>query len=100
MIMQYGTWFVAFAFLVTIAIVVAFSLKRMVELDLRLGRGDIALLDSDSHRINEVIRAPMGSRIDATPNSMLTAGVQMVPVMMPNGTIGLMPLSAFIQQQQ
>ena len=34
--MQYGAWFVAFAFLVTIAIVVAFSLKRMVELDKNL----------------------------------------------------------------
>jgi hypothetical protein len=31
---------------------------------------------------------------------VLATGVQMVPVMMPNGSVGLMPLSAFIHQQQ
>lgn len=98
--MDYGAWLVAFLFLTAIIAIVGFSLKRIIELDVRIAKGDISLLNSDSYRIAEVIRAPMGSRIEATPNHMITHGVQMVPVMMPNGTIGLMPLSAFIQQQR
>ena len=97
--MDYGAWLVAFLFLAAIIAVVGFSLKRIIQLDVRIAKGDNSLLNSDSYRITEVIRAPMGSRIDAFPNFMVTPGVQMVPVMMPNGTIGLMPLSAFIQQQ-
>ena len=98
--MDYGAWLVAFLFITIIIAIVGFSLKRIIELDVRIAKGDISLLNSDSYRITEVIRAPMGSRIEATPNHMITHGVQMVPVMMPNGTIGLMPLSAFIQQQR
>ena len=98
--MDYGAWLVAFLFITIIIAIVGFSLKRIIELDVRIAKGDISLLNSDSYRITEVIRAPMGSRIKATPNHMITHGVQMVPVMMPNGTIGLMPLSAFIQQQR
>ena len=98
--MDYGAWLVAFLFITIIIAIVGFSLKRIIELDVRIAKGDISLLNSDSYRITEVIRPPMGSRIEATPNHMITHGVQMVPVMMPNGTIGLMPLSAFIQQQR
>ena len=98
--MDYGAWLVAFLFITIIIAIVGFSLKRIIELDVRIAKGDISLLNSDSYRITEVIRAPMGSRIDATPNLMVTPAVQMVPVMMPNGTVGLMPLSAFIQQQR
>ena len=98
--MDYGAWLVAFLFLAVIIAVVGFSLKRIIEWDVRIAKGDISFLNSDSYRITEVIRAPMGSRIDNTPNLMAAPGVQMVPVMMPNGTVGLMPLSAFIHQQR
>ena len=98
--MDYGVWLIAFIFLGVIITVVGFSLKRIIELDIRLADGDLSLLNSDSYRLTEVIRAPVGSRIDASQNMMVNTGVQMVPVMMSNGSVGLMPLSAFIQQQQ
>ena len=98
--MDSGAWLIAFIFIAIMIALVGFSLKRIIELDLRLANGDMGLLNSDSYRITEVIRAPFGSRIDATPSMVLATGVQMVPVMMPNGSVGLMPLSAFIHQQQ
>jgi hypothetical protein len=98
--MESGAWLIAFLFLGIMVALIVFSLKRIVELDLRLASGDLGLLNSGSYRVTEVIRAPLGSRVDATPNMMLTTGVQMVPVILPDGRVGLMPLSAFIQQQR
>ena len=98
--MDPGAWLIAFVFIAIMITLVGFSLKRIVELDIRLASGDMSLLNSGSYRITEVIRAPFGSRIDATPNMMLTTGVQMVPVMLPNGSVGLVPLSTFIHQQR
>ena len=98
--MDPSAWLIAFILIGIMITLVVFSLKRFIELDIRLASGDMSLLNSDAHRITEVIRAPFGSRIDATPNMMLTTGVQMVPVMMSNGNVGLMPLSEFIRQQQ
>ena len=98
--MEYGAWLIAFIFIGIMITIVGFSLKRIIELDIRLAEGDMGLLNSGSYRITEVIRAPFGSRVDASPNMMLTTNQQMVPVLLPDGRVGLMPLSAFIQQQQ
>ena len=98
--MDPGAWLVAVIFIAIMITLVGFSLKRIIELDIRLASGDMGLLNSGSYRVTEVIRAPFGSRIDATPNMMLATGVQMVPVMLPDGNVGLMPLSAFIHQQR
>lgn len=97
--MEYGAWLIAFIFIGIMITLVGFSLKRIAELDIRLASRDMSLLNSGSYRITEVIRAPFGSRIEVAPNMALTTGVQMVPVLLPDGRVGLMPLSAFIQQQ-
>lgn len=65
------------------------------KLDARIIAGDLDLLTSPSFSISEVIRAPMGSRVDAAQTmavQQLPPNMMMVPVQLPDGRVGMMPV--------
>ncbi len=65
------------------------------KLDARIIAGDLDLLTSPSFSISEVIRAPAGSRVDAAQTMMvqqLPPNMMMVPVQLPDGRVGMMPV--------
>ena len=39
--MEYGAWLIAFIFIAIMITIVGFSLKRIIELDIRLAEGDM-----------------------------------------------------------
>lgn len=65
------------------------------KLDARIIAGDLDLLSSPSFSISEIIRAPMGSRVDvaqAVAVQQLPPNMMMVPVRLPDGRVGMMPV--------
>jgi len=65
------------------------------KLDARIITGDLDLLSSPSFSISEVIRAPVGSRVDVAQTmavQQLPPNMMMVPVRLPDGRVGMMPV--------
>jgi hypothetical protein len=65
------------------------------KLDARIITGDLDLLSSPSFSISEIIRAPMGSRVDVAQVvavQQLPPNMMMVPVRLPDGSVGMMPV--------
>jgi len=65
------------------------------KLDSRLAEGDITLLASPNYKISEVIRAPMGSRVDkVAPMMMMPQNMGgYVRQMLPDGRVILAPVA-------
>ena len=95
-----GAWSLAAILIIAVLFCLYFALMRLLELDRRLADGDLSLLSSDHYKVKEVIRAPLGSRIDQTPTNLMTSGIQMVPVILPDGRVGLMPLNSVLQMKR
>jgi len=70
------------------------------KLDLRLASGDVTLLSSPNYKVSEVIRAPMGSRVDKVAPMMMMQqnGIRYVRQMLPDGRMALVPVMAANQQ--
>ena len=62
-------------------------------LDRRLAEGDFGLLTSTSYSINEVIRAPAGSRVDVVAQIVIPQNAMgMMPMRLPDGRIMMVPV--------
>ena len=62
-------------------------------LDRRLAEGDFGLLTSTSYSINEVIRAPAGSRVDVVAQIAIPQNAMgMMPMKLPDGRIMMVPV--------
>ena len=62
-------------------------------LDKRLTEGDFGLLTSTSYSINEVIRAPAGSRVDVVAQIAIPQNaMRMMPMRLPDGRVMMVPV--------
>ena len=63
------------------------------KLDARLTSGDITLLASPNYKVSEVIRAPVGSRVDKVAPMMMQQNLGgYVRQMLPDGRVALVPV--------
>ena len=92
-------WVIAFGFIFIFVAWISWCVRQSILLDKRLRNGEVQLLSSSAYHISEVIRAPLGSRVElSTPMPMPTQ--QLVPVRLANGQVVLLPLSQIIQRPQ
>ena len=92
-------WFIALGFIVIFIACVSWCVRQSILLEQRLKMGDVRLLSSSAYHISEVIRAPLGSRVELS-TSIPMPTQQLVPVRLANGEIVLLPLSQIIQRPQ
>ena len=92
-------WVIAIGFIFIFVAWVSWCVQQSISLDKRLKSGDVRLLSSSAYHISEVIRAPLGSRVELS-TSIPMPTQQLVPVRLANGEIVLLPLSQIIQRPQ
>ena len=63
------------------------------KLNSRLIEGDLALLTSSQYNVSEVLRAPVGSRIDEMQSPVMANSEGYIKQKLPDGRIALIPMN-------
>lgn len=86
-------WFIVIPLLAILLWFVWWVWNANFVLDKKLASGDLALLTSTSYKVDEVIRAPAGSRVDAVTQVLGVVGnMRMMPMQLPDGRVMMVPV--------
>lgn len=86
-------WFIVIPLLVILLWFIWWIWNANFVLDKKLASGDLGLITSTSYKVDEVIRAPAGSRVDAVTQVVGVMGnMRMAPLQLPDGRVMMVPV--------
>ena len=86
-------WFITIPLLAILLWFVWWIWNANFVLDKKLASGDLGLITSTSYKVDEVIRAPAGSRVDMAAQVVGVMGnTRMAPIQLPDGRVLMVPV--------